>query len=142
MKKLLFAALFAICSLALAQTNTGNLAAQILPSAARTAATVNSGDQTNVQWLGGHIIVNISAYTSGTMTPSIQGKDPVSGNYYTILTGTALNSTGTTVLKVYPGITAAANASVSDILPKVWRVQILGASSPSATYSVGALLDQ
>lgn len=113
-----------------------NIQGSLLVSAARTA-TANSSDRDNVGTRGIHVIVNISAYTSGTFTPTIQGKDPITGTYYTILAGTALNSTGTTILKVYPGITAAANASASDFIPKTWRVSMVGASTPVATFSVG-----
>lgn len=125
-----------------ARAQVGNLQSTILPSAARTAAQVNSADQNNLTWGGVTVIVNVTSFTAGTYTPKIQGKDPVSGNYYDILTGTAIGATGTFTLKVYPGITAAANASVSDMLPRVWRVQLNGATGQSMTFSVGANLQQ
>lgn len=117
-----------------------NLATQILPSAARTATPVDSVDQTNSGWRGVHVIINVTAYTSGTYTPYIQAKDPVSGTYYSILVGPAISATGLTVLKIYPGMATIANGASADFLPRIWRVRFVGASSPSMTFSVGAFL--
>lgn len=125
-----------------AQVNSGNLSAILLPSAARTATSVVSADITNTQWRGGHFIVNVSAYASGTYTPTIQGKDPASGTYYTILEGNAISATGTTVLKVYPGATPIAGGVASDIIPKTFRVSMAASSTATVTYSVGASLSQ
>lgn len=113
----------------------------LLASAARTAATVSSADQTNPQWHSVQVIINVSAYTSGSYTPTIQGKDPVSGNYYTLLTGAALSGTGTTVLSVGPGVTAATNTAAGLYLPRTWRITFAGAATPSMTFSVGAVLE-
>lgn len=123
-----------------AHAQTQNLAVEILPSAARTAATVDSADQTNSGWRGAHVVLNVSAFTSGTYTLHIQGKDPVSGTYYDILVGTALAATGVSIYKVYPGISTVANGSAADILPRIWRVRLVGAASPSMTFSVGAVM--
>jgi hypothetical protein len=142
MKKLLLSIILTAISLSAYAQQSGNISATLLPSAARTAASVNSADITNSSWKGAHVIITTSAFTSGTYTPTIQGKDPVTGNYYTILTGAAITGTGTVVLRVYPGITATANVSASDFLPRVWRVNLVGASTPSMTFSVGAFLEQ
>lgn len=109
-------------------------------SAARTATT-NSGDLDNGQHRGLHLTINVTAITS---TPSvvftIQGKDEISGSYYTILASAAITGTGTTVLRVYPGLTASANTVANDVLPKTWRVLATHADGDSITYSVGACL--
>lgn len=123
-----------------AQSANVNTAASILPSSTFTATTLNLPDQLNSNWKGAHVIINISSFTAGSVTPHIQGKDPVSGVYYDLLVGTALTATGTTVLKVYPGIAATANAAASDLLPQVWRVQLVG-SSANMVLSVGANLE-
>lgn len=138
-KKLLLVALLCLPLPALPQ-NTNNMAAQILASAARTAVTVNSGDQTNCCYPSVAVIMNVSAYTTGNYTPVVQGKDPVSSTYYDILVGPAISSTGITIIKVGPGIVPLTNASAADWLPRVWRVQIRGAASPSMTFSIGAFL--
>lgn len=111
----------------------------LLASAARTA-TVTGDDQVNMGHRGLHLVIDVTSVTSTpSITPTIQGKD-AAGIYYDILVGSAITATGTTVLKVYPGITAVANGAASDVLPAVWRVVLTHADSDSATYSVAANL--
>lgn len=124
-----------------ARAQAGNLQSTILPSAARTAVQVNSADQNNLTWSGVHVTVNVSAFTAGSYTPKIQGKDPVSGVYYDLLVGPSIAATGITILKIYPGMAVVANGAASDFLPRVWRVQLNG-TTPSMTISVGANLQQ
>jgi len=114
-----------------------NSAGTIFASAARTA-TVNGDDISNDDARGAIVVIDCTAVAA---TPSVvftvQGKDPLSGKYYTILTSTAITATGTTVLRIYPGLTAAANVTVSDILPTVWRVIATHGDADSITYTVG-----
>lgn len=134
-------ALLAACSVALAQSN---VLGTLLASAARTTTT-NSADVTNTSTRGAHIVVTVTAYVSGIWTPIVQGKDPVSGNYYNIATGPTITGTGTYIMKVYPGLMSQTEADVlngqvfNDFLPRTWRLQMLGASTPSATFSAGYL---
>lgn len=117
-----------------------NKCISILGSSVR-AATTNSANQNNYGNKGLHLVVDITAVPGvDTVTPKIQGYDPVSGKYYDILVGAATAITGTTVLKVYPGITAAGNVSVSDILPLTWRVVMTHSAGTDFTYSVSANL--
>lgn len=139
MKYLLIALLF-VTSLVQAQV-VANIQTTPLASAAQTAATVNSADLLNYNYRGAHIVINVSAFTAGTYTPHLQGKDPVSGVYYDILVGTAIGATGTTVLKVYPGVGAIANGATNDVLPQTWRVQLIGAGGQSMTLSVDAFME-
>lgn len=119
-----------------------NRAITILASAVR-AATNNSADQTNLVGRGVHVVIDVTAVPGvDTVTPKIQGKDELSGQYYDILTGAAISGVSTVVLKVYPGITVAANVSASDILPKTWRVVMTHSAGTNFTYSVGASLIQ
>lgn len=111
----------------------------VLASAARTA-TVESATFTNYNARGAHIVIDVSAITA---TPSIvvkvQGQNPANlTQFYDILVSTAIVATGTTILKVYPGITTIPNASASDILPWGWRVRVEHADTDSITYSVAA----
>lgn len=46
---------------------------------------------------------------------------------------------GTTILKVYPGVTVAANVAVSDVLPRAWRVRAIHSAGTNFTYGVSAL---
>lgn len=110
----------------------------ILPSLARTA-TVTGDDIKNLLSRGLHLIIDVTSITSTpSVVPKIQGKDPVSGKYYDLLTGAAITATGTTVLKLFPSATASANVAVNDFLPSVFRVVMTHANSNSITYSISA----
>jgi len=118
-----------------------NESLSVLPSVARTAATTSS-TFTNYAHHGAHVIVNVTvAATAGSITPTIQGFDEVTQAYYDLLVGAAITTTGVTVLKVYPGITAVANGSTSDFLPIKWRVSMAVATADSYTYTVSANLE-
>lgn len=112
----------------------------LFASAARTTLQATA-DQTNYGYQG--IIVIIVA-TAKTATPSVtftlEGKDPASGTYYTILASAAVTDAGTTILRAYPGAVASANAAVDDRLPLTWRVSVTVGDADSLTYSVGAIL--
>lgn len=88
----------------------------------------------------GHVIFTIDTYTSGGVTPHLQGKDPASGAYYDILIGPDLTSTGVTILKVGPGISPSALGSAADFLPEEWRVQLVADSGTDLIISVGVNL--
>ena len=116
-----------------------NTNVEVLPSAARTA-TLNS-DDLDCQGRGVHVIIDVTAISATpSVVPKIQGYDPLSGKYYDVLVGVAITATGTTVLKVYPGIVASANVAASDVVPPVWRVRMEHADADSITYSVGAVV--
>lgn len=105
------------------------------------AATVgtNSPDLAGGSGRGLIVFADVSAITgtAPTLIVTIQGKDPVSGNYYTILASAALTATGTTVLRVFPGLTAVANATVNDILPPDFRIiTAIGGATPAVSATV------
>lgn len=109
-------------------------------SAARTASG-NSNDLTNETSTGCHITIDMTAVPSvETVVFTVQGKDEVSGKYYDILASAAIVATGTVVLKIYPGLTAIANLTATDIIPRVFRVKTTHSASGSFTYSVGVSL--
>jgi hypothetical protein len=122
--------------------NTTNLPVVLLASGVQNTTPVNTPDQTNVYWHGVTIVINVSAFTAGTYTPHLQGKDNVSGQYYDMLVGPAIGGTGTTVLRVYPGMSPIANQANGDVLPRTWRLQLVGATGQNMTLSVGAILVQ
>lgn len=90
------------------------------------------------------LYVNITAIsgTSPTLTVTLKGIDPAGNtNTYTVIASAALNATGLTVLKVYPGLTAAANTVVSDVMPAVSRIDaVIGGTGPSVTGTVSVQL--
>lgn len=139
MKKLLLIFFIALAFPAFAQQLQQGTA---LASAAQTTAQVNSSDLYVPAGLkGGHVIMNVSAYTSGNYTPKVQAQDPATGNWYDVCVGIAMSGTGTQVLKVVPGAAPIANAVCADVLPVHWRVQVNGLASPSMTFSVSYSLE-
>lgn len=107
------------------------------------AAGTNSMDCTNTSGKGVKVVVDITALTgtSPTLTATIQGKDTASGKYYTLLDSAALSATGTTVLTVYPGLTAAANSKADDLIPDVFRViTAIGGTTPAVTATVSCTI--
>lgn len=112
----------------------------ILASAARTASA-NGVDRTNQNARGIIIAIDVTVVPGvDTVTFTLQGKDPASAKYYTILASAALVATGTVVLRVGPGLTAAANVVANDLLPRTWRIITTHSAGTSFTYSVGATL--
>lgn len=107
-----------------------------LLSAASLTTTQTLPDQTNTSCRGVKVVLDWLSGT-GSVTLAIQGKDPTSGKYYSILTGTPASIVATTVYTVYPGVTVAANAAVSDILPRVWRAVATANNSLACSYTVG-----
>lgn len=117
-------------------TDTGALITHTAASAG-----VNGSDQINTSAHGINVVVNITAITGTTpsLTVTLQGKDTASGVYYNILASAALTATGTTVLTVFPGATAAANLAANAILPRTWRViTAIAGTTPAVTATVGA----
>jgi hypothetical protein len=107
------------------------------------ATSINGNDLDNTSSIGATVVIDITAITGTTPTATftVEGKDEVSGKYYTILASTALNSTGTTVLRIYPGLTAAANSVASSLIPKIFRVTCtITGTTPAVTATVGVAL--
>ncbi len=112
----------------------------IYSSAARTA-TPDAPVLINKFNRGVHVIIDVTAIAdTPTVVFSIQGKDGVSGNWYTLLASAAIVGTGTTVLRVESGSTEAANTVAAAGVPRVWRIQAVHGDADSITYSVGANL--
>lgn len=108
---------------------------------AAAAASANGADQNNLDALGVEVVVDLTAVggTTPTLVVTIEGKDPVSGKYYTLLASATLNATGTTVMTVFPGVTVAANVAASRPLPRTWRVKTtIGGTTPSFTGTIAA----
>lgn len=110
----------------------------VLPSAART--TTQSVDLKNNSGSGVEVIVDVSvnAGGAGSITMNIRAKDPISGNYVTILASAAIVAVGTTRYRVHPGIAVVGNATASDTVPHDWNVQVVANNANPMTYSVSA----
>ncbi len=90
---------------------------------------------------GAIVVVDITAITAGNIVVTVQGKDEVSGKYYTILTSAALAAAATTVLRIYPGLTAAANTVANDVLPTKFRVSVAVTTGPVTATISAALVE-
>jgi hypothetical protein len=97
-----------------------------------------SADQVNAYGRGVKVFVVTTAIGTGSITVTIQAKDPGSGSYTTLLASAAITTNTTTVLTVYPGIAVAANVSANDVLPRQWRISLAANNANPANYSVGA----
>lgn len=96
--------------------------------------------------VGGDTFVVVSssaviATTDGNLaaneiTFTLQGKDALSGEYYTILASAVVDSVETRVLRVHPSFTAASNTVAKDGLPETYRVIAAHADDSPVTYSV------
>lgn len=125
-----------------ANNATKDPSAALIAHAAAAAGT-SSADQANTSARGIKVVVDVTAITgtTPTLTVTLQGKDPISGKYYTLLASAALSAVGTTVLTVYPGLTAAANLTANDVLPATWRViTAIGGTTPAVTATIAATL--
>ena len=105
-----------------------------------TAQTVHGPDIVNIWGTSAKFFVNVSAATGTLPTTlvTIEGKDPISGTYYTILASTALAGVTSQLLAVGPGITAVANKSVADWMPPVFRISVTyGGTTPTIAGTIG-----
>ena len=98
------------------------------------AGNFNSADLTNQFGRGCIVRVDLTL-TSGTISvvPKIQGK--IGNNYYDIVVGVAITATGVVLLRVFPGLVAAANLTVNDILPTSWRVRLESGAGVSPVFN-------
>ena len=120
-----------------------NANAVLTLTAANAASAPTSPDIDTGQFAGVFVYINVTAIsgTTPTLTVTIQGKDDISGQYHTILASAAINATGLTVLRVYPGLTAVANATANDVLAKTMRITTaIGGTSPSVTATISSVL--
>ena len=111
----------------------------LLASVAR-AADSNSADIDNTEdYQSAIIVIDVTLDPgSASVVFTVQGKDLLSGEYYTILASAAITALGTTVLHIGDGTTDDDNIAVGTRLPRVWRLNVDHAATQSMTYSVGA----
>lgn len=122
----------------------------IFPSAVRTQTggvaadgVYDSDEIFNGSWRGVRLYIDRTVAT-GTLTISIQGRDPVTDGW-TALTGfttPALTSAIRTTLTIYPGLitvagTGTTSTEFNGILPSAWRVHAVVATN-TTTWSIGA----
>jgi len=119
------------------QKSNNDTNAALITLTAQGAGTVNGADQINTNGRGVVVGINTTVDAAGSYVVNIQGKDIVSGQYYTIATTPAIAAAAFSTLTVYPGITTTANVAVSSVLPRTWRVQAVITAGP-ITATVGS----
>ena len=107
-----------------------------LASASRTT-TQTGPDERNSYHRGLYVVLDMTTVGTGSVTLTIQGKDIASGKYYTVLAGAAVTTNSTNIYKVYPGLTASANAVANEVLPSTYRILVTANNANAAVYSVG-----
>ncbi len=115
-------------------------------NASAVTTTQTSSDQTNYNARGLIIVVNVTTLTgtSPTLTPKLQGKGRVSGQYFQIGAAiSAINATGTFVYLFSVSAPAAAGgitATAAFPIPRTWNfVMTAGGTITNATYTVEVL---
>jgi hypothetical protein len=108
-------------------------------SAARTA-TPDTVELVDLSARALYVVIDVTAVTATpSVTFAIQGVDSVSGKAFAILTSAAITAVGTTVLRIGPGLTAAANVTANDNVPPRVRIVPTHGDADSITYTVGVL---
>lgn len=120
----------------------GNFNSAIEASSAKTA-TGNGATQTNFNAAGIMLWGNVTAVsgTTPTLTVRVQWSPDGGTNWVDLDTTNAqtasITGTGTFVLRIYPGMATAANASLNSVLPRTWRLAwTIGGTTPSFTFTV------
>lgn len=117
-----------------------DLGTQIQLTAAGAGTSIKEINSGKSQRLNLTIDITVAGGTP-TLTVFIEGKDGGSGKWYPILTSAALAAVATTVLRVGPGLTAAANLVANDQMPPVFRIRaVVGGTTPAVTARISAAL--
>lgn len=118
-----------------------NIASTLLASAAQTV-TQTSADQLNVNGHALHVILNATAIGTGSVTVTINAKDVASGQYYPLLVGAPIVTNSMNVYRVGPALTAAANATANDWVPRLFQIVVTANNANPVTYSLGYNLSE
>jgi hypothetical protein len=95
-----------------------------------TAVAVDQGS-----YRGLRLNIDITAFSGTSITFTLQSLDPLTGTVSTVLASAAKTGTGAFTMTVYPGITAAANVSLSDFMSRRWQITTSGVIT-SVTYAI------
>lgn len=107
-----------------------------LASASRTTTQTLPDLVTNgAQFL--NVVLDMTTVGTGSVTLTINGKDPASGKYYLLLSGAAVTTNSTNRYKVGPTVTASANVSAQDYLPYTIQIVVTANNANPAVYSLG-----
>lgn len=116
-----------------------NLEATPLASAARTLTT-STADLINHNAADVKVYLNTTNINGGSLTLTIEEKDPASGTYKTLLSGAAVTTNTLNVYKISRTLPAVANVCAQDLLPKTWRITVTPVDATAVTYSAAYAL--
>lgn len=110
------------------------------------ASSVNSVDLLNANAKGARVYVDVVSVSgsAAVLDVKLQSKDSVSGKYLDLAGASFPQITAATsiAMTVYPGIAAAANVAVSDVLVFNWRiVATIGGGVPAPAFEFGVDVD-
>ena len=118
-----------------------NIDTAVLITATGATTSQTGADQMNYNGHGVIAVINITSAGTGSVTVNIQGKDAASGQYYTLASGTAQTSNGTTFVALYPGASSTAptgSTNVAGVLPRIWRVTTTANNANATSYTISA----
>ena len=111
--------------------------ASLNQTATDLAAKINSSQSNYTAGAAGAVVTITAVAGTGTIPNGM-----IVSATLTTITATFVNMTGgvsgAVILRVYPGIVAAANLSVNDILPRSWRLRAVHSAGSNFTYSAVA----
>lgn len=87
------------------------------------------------------VLINVTSITNaggGSLEFKVQGKDPISGTYYDLITTGDVSGQSPAFLEkleVAPPLTESANEKVSNVLPEHFRVKVL-VGTDDVTYTI------
>lgn len=102
--------------------------------------SVSGGDTFVVVSSSAVIATTDGNFSANEVTFTLQGKDVLSGKYYTLLASAVVDSVETRVLRLHPSFTAASNTIAKDGLPETYRVIAAHADDSPVVYSVAVNL--
>lgn len=104
------------------------------------SSSVTGQDVANQSGIGLTATCDVTAIagTAPTVVFTVEGKDPISGKYRTLIESASVSSVSTVVMRVYPGIAVAANVTANDVISGTIRVRAtIAGTGPSVTATVG-----
>jgi hypothetical protein len=116
------------------------MSAANITTAFASVLRIATPDPVDVDMIGAHGLVVIIDVSAAAVTPSVvfnvDGYDSLSQKTWTLLDSAAITGTGTTILKVGPGLTNDANAVADDLIPPAVRIAPVHADADPITYTV------
>lgn len=86
------------------------------------------------------VVMDTTVFGTGSVTLTINFKDPASGKYILLLSGAAVVSVVTNTYTIGPTAAVSANVSIARNLPDTLQIVCTANNANTQTYSVGYVL--